>query len=341
MGLLILGALGVGSKKTHGETLFAGTSSSTYSVHIVLNGQGEGVVDDQLDILHIQPSTGNVGGDEGCLLAGFEVCNGLCSGGLRHVTLKGASLVVTLVLQELLQPRCLLLVEAEDDDLLVGVEMLLQGGQQAVGFVLVVPEDLHLLPDGGVRDQALVNGTNADMHGLLEELCGQVVHGGGPGGAEHASLTLASLGHQLNQFLDDVDEAHVQHAIGLVEDQVLDMGEIERTLVDQILQSARRRDEHVHANGLEGLTLLLLRDTAKDALHGIVVLLPARQGLGKLCANLGNLHRQLSRGRHRDEAGHVRWLLEDVQLSKPRHGEVRQSKGHGLSTASLRDTADV
>ena len=47
--------------------------------------------------------------------------------------------------------------------------------------------------------------------------------------------------------LDVVDEAHVEHAVGFVEHQHLDLVEAQRALVDQIEQAARCRHQHFDA----------------------------------------------------------------------------------------------
>ena len=55
----------------------------------------------------------------------------------------------------------------------------------------------------------------------------------------------------LRQHADDalqrMDEAEVEHLVGLVEDEDLDVAEVERALVDQVEQAAGRGDEDVDA----------------------------------------------------------------------------------------------
>jgi hypothetical protein len=44
-----------------------------------------------------------------------------------------------------------------------------------------------------------------------------------------------------------VDEAHVEHAIGFVEHQDLDAGQVHVLLLVQVEQAARRGDQHIEA----------------------------------------------------------------------------------------------
>ena len=48
-------------------------------------------------------------------------------------------------------------------------------------------------------------------------------------------------------MLDVADEAHVQHAVGLVQHQNLDVRQIDRFLLHVIEQAARRGDQDIHA----------------------------------------------------------------------------------------------
>ena len=70
-----------------------------------------------------------------------------------------------------------------------------------------------------------------------------------------------SFGH----FFDDAahvgHEAHVEHAVGFIEDEVLDGAERDRALFHEIEQSARRGDQHVGA-GLELRFLAAIADAA-------------------------------------------------------------------------------
>ncbi len=54
-------------------------------------------------------------------------------------------------------------------------------------------------------------------------------------------------GQQTDDAADVVDEAHVQHAVGLVQHQDFDVAQVDRALLHVVQQPARRRDDDVDA----------------------------------------------------------------------------------------------
>ena len=104
---------------------------------------------------------------------------------------------------------------------------------------------------------------------------------------------LAVLRDPADDALDLRLEAHVEHAVGLVEDEDLDRVEREHLPLDEILKPARRRDDDVRA--LEALRLrsdggAAVGDADPDAL---------RRGEG--LDRVGDLERELA-GRYEDES---------------------------------------
>ena len=77
---------------------------------------------------------------------------------------------------------------------------------------------------------------------------------------QHGLWVVAGL---IEQSLHRRHESHVGHAVGLVDDDVFDLGERHDPLLDQILESAGRCDEHVDAAG-ESVDLGLKADAAVD-----------------------------------------------------------------------------
>ncbi len=153
---------------------------------------------------------------------------------------------------------------------------------QAVGAMFGTGEDQHLLP-GALGDQvgeqgALVAGGNAenplldtldrgvrrcdlDAFRVAQQLVGEVDDVLGEGRREQQVLP---LGRQPRQdFLDVVDEAHVEHPVGLVEHEDFHMGQIDGVLAGQIEQAAGAGDEYVKPLG-QGLDLRIHADAAED-----------------------------------------------------------------------------
>ena len=74
---------------------------------------------------------------------------------------------------------------------------------------------------------------------------------------------LAARRHEVDDPADVADEAHVEHAIGLVEDEDLDVRQVDRALVGVVEEAARRRDDDRRA-GAERANLRIEADAAVD-----------------------------------------------------------------------------
>ena len=136
-------------------------------------------------------------------------------------------------------------------------------------------------------------------------------------------------GRSLHDALDVGNEAHVEHAVGLVDDEDLDAVEEELAALEMIEHAAGRRDQHVGA-AVELLLLVVEGDAADEERHGqLVVDAVAVEALLDL---RGELARRLE-----DEgARHPRArpaLFED--------GEHRQDEACRLAGAGLRDAEHV
>ena len=130
---------------------------------------------------------------------------------------------------------------------------------------------------------------------------------------------------------DGVDEAHVEHPVGFVEDENLDAIETQRPAVEMVDQAAWRRHQDVDA-ARQRLDLGAARDAAEN--HGArEVQMPA---IGPEA--LGDLARELA-GRRQDQGAAAPRLG-----TAPRRGEAlehRQREGRRLAGARLRDAAEV
>src|SRR5206468_185728 len=81
------------------------------------------------------------------------------------------------------------------------------------------------------------------------------------GGREEQGLAL--LRDQRNDPLQRVDEAEVEHLVGLVEDEDLELAKAQRALIDQIEQAAGRRDQDVET-ARDGADALMVGNAAED-----------------------------------------------------------------------------
>ena len=115
------------------------------------------------------------------------------------------------------------------------------------------------------RDRrGLVTGLRADVHRVPEVPAGQVDDGRRHGGREQHRL--AQLGGLGQDALDVGQESEIEHLVGLVEDEHLDVAEVEHPAVGQIQQSARGADHDVDAVR-ELVELMLVADPAVDGEH--------------------------------------------------------------------------
>ena len=170
-------------------------------------------------------------------------------------------------------------------------------------------------------------GIDAEIDRLGEPLIGQLANGGRNGGGKEERLPPGGhLGHDPPQV---VDEAHVEHAVALVENEDLHVRQVDKALLHEVQQAAGRGDEHVDA-GLQGADLRILADAAID--HG-----PPQPGMAAIgLKTLADLDHQFARG-GQDQAADfpppaagARGSAEPLQRGQGKGGRLA---GPGLGTA--------
>ena len=117
-------------------------------------------------------------------------------------------------------------------------------------------------------------------------------------------------------------EPHVEHAVGLVEDQELEVRELGVGRAQVVEQPPRRRDDHVDA-GPEGVLLRPHRHAAEDRRAG------ERRVDRERVELLEDLRGQLTRRREDQRAGPAARLVHQVV-------QDREQEGGGLAAAGLR-----
>ena len=128
-----------------------------------------------------------------------------------------------------------------------------------------------------------------------------------------------------------MDEAEVEHLVGLVEDEDFELAKAQRALVDEVEQAAGRGDQHVEA-ARDGAHALVVGNAAEDHADREAHELAVGLGAG------GDLRGELARRRkhqHADLAG-----LRDV-AGGGEAVERRQHEGRGLAGAGLGDAEQV
>ncbi len=191
----------------------------------------------------------------------------------------------------------------------------------------------------GVRDRRarVVRRRGADVRGLRHVAAREADDGARHGRREQHGL--AAGRQHVDDLLDVGQEAQVEHLVGLVEDERLDVLEVELLLSREVQQAARGADDHVDAL-LEGLDLRLVGPVAVDGEDAYVTdLARGQQVVGDLCA-------QLARG---DDDERLRGVGEGLGLGAAGLDvggdgdalEERETEAQGLAGAGLGLADDV
>ena len=96
-----------------------------------------------------------------------------------------------------------------------------------------------------MRSTAILAGATSTRTGSVEDVCGELGDRRRHGGGEQQRLAVAPA--LRNDLPHVVDEAHVEHAVGLVEHEDRDLVEPDMALVAEVEQAAGRGDQDVDA----------------------------------------------------------------------------------------------
>ena len=131
-------------------------------------------------------------------------------------------------------------------------------------------------------------------------------------------------GSSVDDLADVADEAHVEHAVGLVEDEDLDLRQVDRALADVVEQAARGRDDDLGAVA-QRADLRIEADAAVDRDRPDRLLVAVRPDA------LLDLERELT-GRGEDQGADQATALgpAGVQALDHRQHEGRRLAGAGL-----------
>jgi hypothetical protein len=163
--------------------------------------------------------------------------------------------------------------------------------------------------------------------GVAQETVGQPLDLGRHGGREEQRL--AKLRQQADDALDVGDEAHVEHAVGFVDHQDLDVVQQDAAALDVIEQAARGGDQHVGA-ALQDAFLVGEAHAADQQRHVELVVLAVDFEV------FGHLGGQFARRLQDERSRHARLgaaLGEDI--------DHRQDEGGSLSGARLGTSEDI
>ena len=264
----------VGGEEGEGIAFGLGAAGAADAVHVVLGIFGDAVVDDVGDSGDVDAPCGDVGGDEDIVGAFLESLEGLHAVGLADVGVHDGDVGVAFLFEENGEGVGLLPGAGEEHDA-VEVGFLEDGEEEFVA--LVHGDRIEGVGDGGG------DGAAGDFHfdGILQAPFREGLDGRRHGGGEEEGLALAGRA-EVDDLAHVGEEAHVEHAVDLVEDEGFDVTEIEGAPGMEVEEAAGGGDDDVGAL-FEGFDLLAVADAAIEEGDLVAaVLAVVFEGLGDL-----------------------------------------------------------
>ncbi|RNA26300.1 ATP-dependent RNA helicase [Brachionus plicatilis] len=294
-------------------TMVTGATGPAAPVHIVLVVVGTVVVDDQNEVLDVEAARRDRRGDQQRHAGLLEKVHDALAVVLVDAAVQRHTRVGVFE-QIFAQVVGVLLLVDEHDHAALGLKETEQLEQLEILFVLV--DDDHVLLDLFADDAAAAH---RHLDRLVQGLARQVLHFFGKGGAEHDRLPVGP--HVLQYFVDLGLEAHVEHAVRLVQDHVGDPSQVGDASVvggEHVDHAARRAHNDLGA----ALQLGYLLGYARAAVHSDHV---EAEVARKLATLLGYLHGELAGRRHHHGYGAVvdlEWrLIEHVSEHGQQEGK--------------------
>ena len=271
-----------------GQTGVPSTSGTTNTMNIVVDIAGEVVVDNVGDVGDIQTTSGNGGGDHDGGLAGPESVESVFSLALSAITVdrSGRQVVAVKEVTEHISHALGL-----DEDKCQSKRILILTGKdiEKDTALVMVFNILNLLGDV-LGSGADTSNTEEDV--VLQEVASEHLDIAGESGREHEGLACGGAWHVF--ALDDTTnlgfETHIQHAISLIENEVLDIGERDSSTLDEI-------DETTGSSGEKITSFLDLAELLVDVGTTIDDSRADPGAVRELASLLVDLRDQLTRGR--------------------------------------------
>ena len=296
------------------------------AVHVVLRVLRHVVVEHVAYVRDVQAARRDVGRDERGQLAVVELAQHAHALALRHVARhrRGHDAVRA---QQAFEP----LGEA------LGVDEYERAGGRALAQQ--VDEKRRLLLHRRVVDHLAhalgrdALGLDADQLRVVHVLVGELEHAVRERRREQQVEAVLRRRQPAQQEPDVLDEAEVEHAVGLVEDHHLDVPQVEDVLAEEVDRAARRADQDVDARR-ERAALLVVVDAAEGE---------AERKPGVLREYLRvamDLDRELARGREHERARRGGRPVRGCRVAQQVREECDQECG-GLAGAGLGLARDV
>ena len=224
--------------QAHGIAFATCAASTADAVHVVFRDVRNLVVDHVGQFVDVDATCCNISSYQRTQFAGLEAFEGLSTGALALVAVQGhgRDAILGQVLGNVVGAK----LGAGENQHLAPV-VFLNDVQQNLLLLAATHGVDHLLDALHCR----VAGRNLNGLRVAQQAVGQITDFIAESGREQQALLV--LGHQCQHLLDVVDKAHVQHAVGFVQNQHLDSRQVHETLACQIQQTAGSGDQNVHA----------------------------------------------------------------------------------------------
>jgi len=312
-------ALGEG----HRETVASGAAGTADPVHVVLGLHRQPVVHDVADRRHVDAARRDVGRDEDAQVARAQALQDAVAPPLGHAAVQRRDRMAEL--REAIGETVGVDLRAGEDERLLDSAL----GQDAVEQGVLVREVVG--PVQALLDVGVAVGVRGDVDALrrAQQLLREARDVAHEGRAVHHGL--ACRRQMVGDRRDVVDEAHVEHAIGFVEDEHLDVVEHGLAALQMVDQPARRRDQDVErpAQGLELRRIGNAADDRRDAHAGDMAAIDR--------GRLGDLQGELARRREDEDARSVDGALfaplAGIGARREDAAERRQDERRGLAAA--------
>jgi len=295
----------------------AGARGAANAMDVVFRHVRHVEIDDLRQLADVEPARGDLGRDERREMSGLEVGQRSRARRLALVAMDGGGADAGAA--QLLGEAVRAVLGAREHERLLPAALAIGAILEEMHeeMALVVFRDAKCELDDAF-DRA-VRRRHFDLNRIHEDARGERADVRRVSRGEHQVLPLRW--QELDDSADIVDEAHVEHAVGFVEHEMLDLGEIGEAAVRKVEQPSRRCDQDVAADP-KAVNLRPFADTAED--HARAQLLvrsidaDALQDLGREFAG----RREHERARSAARGG-----LEQLQQG--------QHEGRGLAGAGL------
>jgi len=227
----------LGSDEVDRNSLSSETARATNAMDVVLKVAGKVVVDDQRDLLDINTTSEQVGGDEHTRRSGTELVQDDITLALRDITVGGGN--GELLLAHLLGEPVDSAAGVAEDDGLGDVEGVVQVAQGLELPLLALDENVELLDT--FEGELVTLDQNSD--GVVHELLGDLERIRGHGGGEKSDLD--GGGEEGEDVVDLVLETTREHLVGLIKDEDLDLVGAEDLAAEHVIHTSGGSDDDV------------------------------------------------------------------------------------------------